>query len=433
MFAMKTSQLLLLPVLILSMCTSTSMNERKEPPRNLTEAFNVSDVGFDPVRLARIDSLCEHSVQKNILPNVVTFVARHGQIVHYKAYGYRNREKNIPAQKDDIFRLASMSKAIVTTALMTLYEEGKFLLDDPLAKYIPAFSNMKVMENFDPVKGTYTTRPAKGQITIRHLLTHTSGIHYGDLSGNKLYEKAGIPVLHCKDSLTIAQVVERLAAQPLMHDPGAGWTYGLNTDVVGRLVEIFSGKPLDVALKERIFDPLGMKDTWFYLPEKDYPRLVTLYGKEHPDSLLKLSENNLFQTYAVSGAKTYFSGGAGLVGTIEDYARFCQMLLNKGTFNGKHILSRKTIDIMTMNQIGDFGVWGGENKFGLGFEIMTENFNRHILGSVGSFKWGGMYYTDYLIDPQEDMIFLFFTNVYPYAGPDLHQYFRIMVYQALTD
>lgn len=433
MFAMKTSQLLLLPVLILSMCTSPSMNERKESPRNLTEAFNVSDVGFDPVRLARIDSLCEHAVQKNILPNVVTFVARHGQIVHYKAYGYRNREKNIPAQKDDIFRLASMSKAIVTVALMTLYEEGKFLLDDPLAKYIPAFSNMKVMENFDPVKGTYTTRPAKGQITIRHLLTHTSGIHYGDLSGNKLYEKAGIPVLHCKDSLTIAQVVERLAAQPLMHDPGAGWTYGLNTDVVGRLVEIFSGKPLDVALKERIFDPLGMKDTWFYLPEKDYPRLVTLYGKEHPDSLLKLSENDLFQTYAVSGAKTYFSGGAGLVGTIGDYARFCQMLLNKGTFNGKHILSRKTIDIMTMNQIGDFGVWGGENKFGLGFEIMTENFNRHILGSVGSFKWGGMYYTDYLIDPQEDMIFLFFTNVYPYAGPDLHQYFRIMVYQALTD
>ncbi|MGB9747130.1 MAG: serine hydrolase domain-containing protein [Bacteroidales bacterium] len=430
---MKTSQLLLLPVLILSMCTSPSMNERKEPPRNLTEAFNVSDVGFDPVRLARIDSLCEHAVQKNILPNFVTFVARHGQIVHYKAYGYRNQEKNIPAQKDDIFRLASMSKAIVTVALMTLYEEGKFLLDDPLAKYIPAFSNMKVMENFDPVKGTYTTRPAKGQITIWHLLTHTSGIHYGDLSGNKLYEKAGIPVLHCKDSLTIAQVVERLAAQPLMHDPGAGWTYGLNTDVVGRLVEIFSGKPLDVALKERIFDPLGMKDTWFYLPEKDYPRLVTLYGKEHPDSLLKLSENDLFQTYAVSGAKTYFSGGAGLVGTIEDYARFCQMLLNKGTFNGKHILSRKTIDIMTMNQIGDFGVWGGENKFGLGFEIMTENFNRHILGSVGSFKWGGMYYTDYLIDPQEDMIFLFFTNVYPYAGPDLHQYFRIMVYQALTD
>lgn len=410
-----------------------SPERTKSVPQHFTFAGNVADEGFDPARLARIDSLCENAIRKNMLPNIVTFVARHGKIVHYKAYGYRNIEKSIPVHKDDIFRLASMSKAIVTVALMTLYEEGKFLLDDPLAKYIPAFSSMNVMENFDPQKGTYTTRPAKGQITIRHLLTHTSGIHYGDLSGNKLYEKAGIPVLHSKDSLTIAQVVERLAKQPLAHDPGAGWTYGLNTDVVGRLVEIFSGKPLNVALKERVFDPLGMTDTWFYLPEKDFSRLVTLYGKEDPDGILKLSDNDLFQSYAVSGAKMYFSGGAGLVGPIEDYARFCQMLLNGGTFNNKRILSRKTIEIMTMNQIGDFGIWDGENKFGLGFEIMTQNFNRHLLGSVGSFKWGGMYYTDYLIDPKEDLIFLFYTNVFPYAGPDLHQYFRVMVYQALAD
>jgi CubicO group peptidase (beta-lactamase class C family) len=420
--------LLLAGICLITACKPVAQKE-KVKPQQFELAASPESVGFSAERLARIDSLLQGYVDKGLIPQGVTFIARHGKIVHNKAFGWKDMENKIPASTDDIFRNASQSKGITSVTLMTLYEEGKFLLDDPLAMYLPAFKNMQVIESLDEKTGVVKTRPAKGEITIRQLLSHTSGIHYG----NKLYDMAGIPTLHSKDKITIAEVVDKIAAQPLAHDPGAAFTYGMNTDVVGRLIEVLSGKPLDVAMKERVLDPLGIKDTRFYIPESEASRLVKVYGKPAMDSSLRLLDNDLFQTYALSGAKTYFSGGAGLTGTIEDYAKFCQMLLNRGEFNGHRILSRKTIDIMTMNQIGDFEVWSSHEKFGLGFSIFTQEANRHILGSVGSFKWGGMYATEYCIDPKEDLIFLYYTNIFPNNGPNTYGKFRVLLYQALND
>jgi CubicO group peptidase (beta-lactamase class C family) len=359
----------------------------------------------------------------------VTFIVRKGKVIHNKAYGFRNIEKKIPLKTTDIFRIASQSKAITSVALMTLYEEGKFGLDEPISKYIPAFKNPRVIETFNPADSSYVARPAKSEITIRQLLNHTAGYPYG----HPVYMKAGIPMLNSTDNITLEEVVNRIAALPLVHDPGEAFTYGLHTDILGRLVEVLSGKPLDVFLKERIFDPLGMKDSYFYLPDDKKDRLVTLYEKPTLDSKLVVSTQNTNQNFPIAGYKRYFSGGAGLVGTIEDYGRFCLMLLNGGEFNGRRILGRKTIELMTTNQIGDLTVWDSGDKFGLGFEIMTEQGAALIPGSVGSFKWGGIYSTDYLIDPKEDMICLVYTNVFPNAFWQITNLYRPLIYQALGD
>jgi CubicO group peptidase (beta-lactamase class C family) len=386
-------------------------------------------VGISSSRLARLDTFLQQAIDRGNLPNAVTFIVRKGKVIHYKAYGYRNIENNIPLKTTDIFRIASQSKAITSVALMTLYEEGRFWLDDPVSDYIPAFKNPRVLETFNPVDSTYTTRPAKSEITIRQLMNHTAGYPYN----HPIYMKAGIPMLNSTDNITIEDMVNKLATLPLVHEPGEAFTYGLHTDIIGRLIEVISGKPLDVFLKERIFDPLGMKDSYFYLPDDKKDRLVTLYEKPTMDSKLALATNKTNQEFPIAGHKKYFSGGAGLVGTIEDYGRFCLMLLNGGEFNGHRILGRKTIDMMTTNQIGDLMVWEGGNKFGLGFEITTELGVAKIPGSVGSFKWGGIYSTEYLIDPKEDLVCLVYTNSLPNAFSKVTSYYRPLIYQALED
>ena len=385
--------------------------------------------GFSSSRLARLDTFLQEAVDKGIIPNAVTFIVRKGKVVHYKAFGYRNIEKKIPLETTDIFRIASQSKAIISVALMTLYEEGRFWLDEPVSKYIPAFKNPRVIQTFNPADSTYTARPASSEITIRQLLNHTAGYPYD----YPVYIKAGIPMLNSMDDITIEEVVNKLAALPLVHEPGEAFTYGLHTDIIGRLVEVISGKPLDIFLKERIFDPLGMKDTYFYLPDDKKDRLVTLYEKPTMAGPLILSTNKNNQEFPIAGHKKYFSGGAGLVGSIEDYGRFCLMLLNGGEFNGNRILGRKTIDLMTRNQIGDLEVWGSGNKFGLGFEITTEEGAALIPGTVGAFKWGGVYSTEYLIDPKEEMVCLVYTNSFPNAFWQFTHVYRPLVYQALED
>jgi CubicO group peptidase (beta-lactamase class C family) len=386
-------------------------------------------VGISSSRLARLDTFLQQAIDQGNLPNAVTFIVRKGKVVHYKAYGYRNIENNIPLKTTDIFRIASQSKAITSVALMTLYEEGRFWLDDPVSNYIPAFKNPRVLETFNPVDSTYTTRPAKSEITIRQLMNHTAGYPYD----HPVYIKARIPMLNSTENITIEDMVNKLATLPLVHEPGESFTYGLHTDIIGRLIEVISGKPLNVFLKERIFDPLGMKDSYFYLPDDKKDRLVTLYEKPTMDSKLALATNKTNQEFPVAGHKKYFSGGAGLVGTIEDYGRFCLMLLNGGEFNGHRILGRKTIDMMTTNQIGDLAVWEGGNKFGLGFEITTEQGVALIPGSVGSFKWGGIYSTEYLIDPKEDLVCLVYTNSLPNAFSKVTRYYRPLIYQALEE
>jgi CubicO group peptidase (beta-lactamase class C family) len=414
-------------LIFISVLTFNAGKAQNIKPQKFSVAQTPEMVGFSSTRLARIDSLLNKFTKDNTMPNAVTFIARNGQIVHYKAYGYSNIEKKQALKTTDIFRMASQTKAITSVALMMMYEEGKFLLDDPISNYIPEFKNLQVIVNINDKDSSYTSRPAKREITIRDLLSQSSGIPYG----NKIYSKEKIPAVNSLENEKIGSVVKRLAKLPISHDPGEAFTYGLNTDVLGYLVEILSGMPLDKYFQTKIFMPLGMNDTYFYLPDSKRNRLVNLYAKDSLTGSLYLSKNIANQTYPYSGAKVYFSGGAGLVGPIEDYAKFCQMLLNGGSFNGKQILGRKTIDLMTTNQIGEKEVWDTGDKFGLGFEITTEKGSAKIGGSIGTYGWGGMYSTDYKIDPKEDLIFLIYTNAYPFPNPDINKRFRALVYQAL--
>jgi CubicO group peptidase (beta-lactamase class C family) len=419
---------LILVMPLLAVCTSRNVHDSESKHLYFVSAKPES-VGFSSDRLARLDSFLKQAIDRGDLPNAVTFIARKGKVIHNKAYGFRDIENKIPLKTNDIFRIASQSKAVTSVALMTLYEEGKFGLDEPVSKYIPAFKNPKVLVAFNPTDSSFTTRQARSEITIRQLLNHTAGYPYG----HPVYLKAGIPMLNSLDDITIEEMVNRLAALPLVQEPGESFIYGLHTDILGRLIEVISGKPLDVFIKERIFDPLGMKDSYFYLPDEKRDRLVTLYEKPAMESKLRVSSNKTSQDFPVTGYKRFFSGGAGLVGTIEDYGRFCIMLLNGGEFNGHRILGRKTVEMMTTNQIGDLNVWNTGDKFGLGFEIITEQGKALVPGSVGSFKWGGVYSTDYLIDPAEDLVCLVYTNSFPNAFWQVTSFYRQLVYQALED
>ena len=412
-------------------------------PQGFTSAKSSADAGFSEDRLKRLDTWLQGLIDQEIAPNAVTFVAHRGKVVHYKAFGYSNLARKTPLKRDDLYRIASQSKAITTTTLMTLYEEEKFLLDDPISKYIPAFKNPKVLVKYDkkdPVGGSYETRPAKGEITIRQLLSHNAGIPYEHPLDQRPEFK--VPFFNSTAPDKLEDVINKLAKRPLMGDPGrsdastdstgAGFTYGLNTDIIGRLVEVLSGKSLDVAMRERVLEPLGMNDTYFYLPSTKAGRLVELYDKSSMDKPLTLHTNEAYRNSSVSGAKTYFSGGAGLISSIEDYAKLCQMLLNGGVFNNRRILGRKTVEMMLRNQIGSAEVWDRRDKFGLGFQLITENSHYGDQATPGSFTWGGMYCSEFTIDPKEELIMLIFTNVQPYAYyGDFVRKFRIAVYQAL--
>lgn len=400
----------------------------------LPQKFTVStptDAGFSADRLQRLDEFLQQMIDDSRAPNVVTFVAHRGKIVHHKTFGYRNVERKEILQKDDIFRWASQTKAITSVALMVLFEEGKFLLEDPISMYIPSFKNPQVLESYDQKTQQYQTRPAASEITIRHLLNHTAGISYN----NPLEGHPAFPALNFFPAVTnqtLAQTIPLLGKRPLIADPGKKFVYGPNTDVLGYLIEILSGKSLADFLQERIFAPLGMSNTYFYLPENKTSRLVSLYSLENSEDPLRLHSDAGYQNYPLTKKGTYYLGGAGLVGSIEDYAKFCQMILNGGIFNDHQILSRRTIALMAKNQIGELEVRDRKDKFGLGFQIITEKSHYGDQASVGSLTWGGMFSTEYTIDFGEELILLVYTNVDPYFYErELERKFRILVYQAL--
>ena len=385
---------------------------------------------FDVKKLARLDTAFQQLVDNGTIPHALTFVAHHGKVVHNKAFGWRDMESKTPLSNDDYFRMASQTKAITVVALLTLFEEGKILLDDPIKKYIPEFSKPQVFTSFNQHDSSYSSRPATKDITIRHLLTHTSGISYGSNDVRKIYDKMGIPIsaLYTLENKKLGDIIKILAKCPLEHDPGEKFSYGMSIDVLGYLIEVVSGKPIDQYFKERIFDPLGMSNTCFYLPDNKSNRMVTLYQKNNSTALIK-NPSEIFQTYPYSGAKTFFSTGAGLSGTIEDYARFCQMILNEGEFNGHRILGRKTIEMMRKNAVGDLR---GDIGFGLAFDDFREKYSYKSIASEGSLRWGGMFGTDYIIDPKEDLILLFYINLQPNnSGTDFKVLFHNLVYQAL--
>lgn len=400
-------------------------------PQVFTVAKSPEEVGFSTERLKRLDAHFQDIIEKGIAPNIVTFIAKKGKIVHYKAFGYSNLETKQVLKKDDIFRIASQSKLITTVGLLMLFENGKFFLDEPISKYIPAFKNPKVLVSFDEKdKSKFVTRPAKSEITIRQLLSHSAGIPYEHALQDLPEFK--VPFFCSTENDILKDVVDKIAARPLIADPGTQFVYGLNTDVIGRLIEVISGMSFDEYLRKKVLDPLGMKDTYFYLPDAKAPRLVELYSKGNINDKLSVHSNETYRKYAISGKRTYFSGGAGLLSTIEDYAKICQFILNKGKFNGKRLLSRSTIEIMERNQIGESFVWDRNDKFGLGLQIISSESHYGDNATTGSLTWGGMYCSEYTIDQKEETIMLVFTNVHPYAHySDIVRKFRILVYQAI--
>ncbi|MCG8585437.1 MAG: beta-lactamase family protein, partial [Pirellulales bacterium] len=346
--------------------------------------------GMSPERLARIDVMLEEAIEEGRIPGAVALVARNGVIVYHKAFGMADNEAGRELERDDIFRIASQSKAITATGVMMLWEEGKFRLDDPISKWIPEFKDAGVLKDYDEDAGTWTTEPANKPITIRHLLTHTSGIGYGVIDGDsrfkKIYEKARVTDLFTTEPVTIEESVKKLAKLPLHHHPGERFTYSEGLDVLGRFIEIVSGLSFDVFLRERLFEPLGMYDTAFYLPAEKAGRMVTVQ-KPEDGRWVRYPVTFYDPDYPIKGAKTFFSGGAGLSGTARDYATFLQMYLNGGELNGVRILSRTTVATIMKNQTGD--LFGGENRdHGLAFGLLTERGQASGgQGSPGTFDW----------------------------------------------
>ncbi|MFD0988959.1 serine hydrolase domain-containing protein [Mariniflexile jejuense] len=422
-------------IFLLALCTACFKDPKAEKPQTLPEA-SASSEGMLEARLNRIDTMLLQAVKSNKIPGAVALVARHGKIVYHKAFGMANNATNETMQLDHIFRIASQTKAITSTAVMMLWEEGKFQLDDPISKYIPEFANAQLLDTFNPQDSTYTTKPATNQITIRHLLTHTSGIGYGVIDGDeqfrKLYAKAGIIDLFTTKNVTIANNIKKLAKLPLHHNPGEKFTYSEGLDVLGYFVEVVSKMPFDAFLRTRIFQPLGMHDTQFYLPESKYNRLVTVQTKE----------NNVWINYPVTfydtnypktGAKRFFSGGAGLTSTAKDYATFLQMYLNGGELNGVRLLSRTTVETILTNQIPYISK-EIPAVHGLAFGLVDAK--KHDLGgsgSKGTFEWGGYFNTQYYADPDEELIAVLLKQTQKVSDDDTAWKFRVLVNAAIAD
>lgn len=432
-------RILLLPIAILVTLTSIAQTGNSGLNKNksaVLQPASPESVGFSSERLNRIDENINRWIKDGRLNGCVALIIRNGKIIYHKGFGYDDEEKTKPIRTDNIYRIASQTKAITSVAVMLLYEEGRFLLDDPISKYIPEFTKQQVLDKFNEADSSYTTVPAKTEVTIRQLLTHTSGIAYaqiGSREANAIFAKttitAGIGVAKGK---ILADDMKKLGKMPLMHQPGEKFTYGLNTDVLGYLVEIISGMPLDRFLRTRIFEPLGMKDTWFYLPTDKQNRLVNLF-EEIDGKLVKAKpvteQNGVFLIDYPKTEGTYFSGGAGLSSTALDYAIFLQMLLNGGEYNGKRLLSRHSVRMMTMNQIGDIS--RGPNKFGLGFGITTEKGSSILPTPEGVFEWGGAFATTYWADPEEKIIGIIYRQLWRTTQSEVPNKFKVLVYQAL--
>ena len=387
--------------------------------------------------MARIDVILNDAIKQNEIPGAVALIAKNGKIVYYKAFGMADNESKRALKRDDIFRIASQTKAITSTAVMMLWEEGKFKLDDPVSKYIPEFKNARILDSLIERDSSYTSKPADKPITIRHLLTHTSGIGYGVIDGDvkfkKIYKKAGIVDLYTTEPVTIEQNIKKLAKLPLHHQPGEKFTYSEGLDVLGYLIEIVSGKPLDQFFKERIFIPLGMDDTWFYLPASKYNRLVSIQTKKDEKWVKYAAASFYDPEYPIKGAKSFFSGGAGLSSTAKDYASFLQMYLNNGELNGVRLLSRTTVQLIMANQIGN--LWGDSGAYyGLAFGVLDQKGqDLGGKGSKGTFNWGGYFNTDYFADPKEKIIGILLKQTQEISNDETGWKFRQLVGQAVDD
>jgi CubicO group peptidase (beta-lactamase class C family) len=384
-------------------------------------------LGMSTARLARITQVMDEYSKARLVAGTVTLVARGGRVVYHEAAGFRDIEAGAPMQRETLFRIASQTKALTSVGIMMLVEEGKLLLTDPVAKYIPAFDKTTVLS---PGTGG-TPVPAKRRITIRDLLTHTAGVSYGgEPAVAEQYKSAGFTAWYFADrSEPIGHWIEKLGALPFVAQPGERFVYGYSTDILGYVIERVSGQPLDRFLKTRLIDPLKMVDTDFFVPVHKAARLATVYARSG-EALTRAPDGHPGQGHYVTGPRAAFAGGAGLVSTASDYARFLQMLLNGGELDGVRLLSPRTVALMTSDHLGEkYGVPG--RGFGLGFETVTDLGLSGRYGSEGEYSWGGAYFSRYWVDPAEEIVTVFLSQLLPSGGVDLQEKLRVLVNQAI--
>ena len=393
---------------------------------------NTKNTSVDYERLAKIDGLVNEYINKNWLTGAVSIVIKDNQVVQHKGYGYADVETKKPMKNDAIFRIASQTKAITSVAAMMLYEQGKFLLDGPISEFIPEFKRPVVLDKYTN-DSTYTTVPAKREITFRDLLTHTSGLDYPDIgtsNGKAIYKKNNIPSGLGNVNANLLNRMKALGKLPLMNQPGEKWLYGLNTDLLGCLVEVISGMTLEEFFTKKIFQPIGMNDTYFNVPASKASRLATVYTEDSLQRIIKWGHTfrDIDPDYPLM-KMSYFSGGAGLSSTAYDYAIFMQMLLNGGIYNGHRILSKRSVEMMTSNQLKP-ELFGGD-LMGLGFGITSSFAEGRGPRYAGSFAWGGYFGTTYWADPKAKLICVFMTQQNPNSHSDVQRKFEALVYSGL--
>jgi CubicO group peptidase (beta-lactamase class C family) len=386
------------------------------------------EVGLSTERLARITKTMQQHVDNKELAGVVMLLARKGKVAYYETLGMRDVEEGKAMEEDTLFRIYSMTKPITSAAVMMLYEEGLFQLNDPVSKFIPALGGLDVLvEDTDGDTGevTYRLDPSEQDMTVQDLLRHTSGLHYGWGSGkiDEMLKKAGTR----SEGTDLEGMVNKLATAPLKHQPGTRWEYSVSTDVLGRLVEVLSGMPFDQFLEERIFVPLGMLDTAFYLSSDKLDRLAATYVADDDKKLTVRPSRRSADT-----KPSQPSGGGGLLSSTTDYFTFCQMMLNGGELNGVRLLSRKTVELMSRDHLGDIPGMGDGSGFGLGFAVSLNPALKSTIDSEGSYAWGGAAHTSFWIDPKEEFIGVFMVHIF---NPQMsyQEQFRILSYQSIAD
>lgn len=417
-----------LSIITLSLAVSTPVHGQSLPTAKPEE------VGMSSERLQRLSRVMQAYVDEGKLVGATALVARRGKIAYLKSFGQRDLEAGEPMKNDTIFRIASQTKALVSAGVMMLQEEGKLLISDPVGKYLPEYMETSVAVPREG--GGYDVIKARRPITIRDLLTHTAGIGYGGGPGAAAWKSADIQGWYfAHRDEPVGVTVAHMASLPMDAQPGEKFVYGYNTDILGAMIEKVSGKSLDVFLQERILKPLGMKDTHFYLPMNKKDRLAVVYSVNEEGQVERAPAPGgmVGQGAYVEGPRKSFSGGAGLLSTAADYAAFMQAMLNGGTLNGKRILSRKTVELMTANHIQDIDFWTPGAGFGLGFQVTEDIGARGVPGSPGEFGWGGAYHSTYWADPKEDLIVVYFTQLIPTGGLDDQSKLRALVYQAIVD
>jgi CubicO group peptidase (beta-lactamase class C family) len=390
------------------------------------------EVGMSSARLERLSDALQAYVDNGEVAGAATIVVRRGKIAYLEAFGQRDREARSPMTTDAIFRIASQTKAPISVGVMMLQEEGKLLITDRVGKYLPQF--MQTTVGLPDRESGYTVVPANRPIVIRDLLTHTAGISYGNGPAGERWEEAGITGWYFANrNEPIGATVARIATLPMDAQPGTQWVYGYNTDILGALIEKVSGQPLDVFMRERILEPLGMNDTHFYLPKGDRDRLATVYSATNGGIERAPDPGHMVgQGAYVDGPRQSFSGGAGFLSTVSDYARFLQMMLNGGELDGVRILTPKTVELMTTDHLRGIPFRTGQG-FGLGFSVVTDLGARGIPGSVGEYGWGGAYHSTYWVDPEEELVVVYLTNLIPAGSIDDHGKLRALIYQAIMD